>query len=137
MVRTIHAEKFTLYFHRYKDDFFFASLQTAQNLLSRLNILREVTHFPQNFEKNKQFTLFQHKACMGGGFMRSLSDILKVHKIEIFLASILKFVLFLCQLCQAIQILQKIFFDRAILGGGTTFPRSLKTMGNKNCFQPR
>ncbi len=23
MVRTIHAEKFTLYFHRYKDDFFF------------------------------------------------------------------------------------------------------------------
>ncbi len=35
---------------------------------------------------------------------------LKVHKIEIFLASILKFVIFLCYLCQNINILQKQFF---------------------------
>ncbi len=50
---------------------------------------------------------------------------LKVHKIEIFLASILKFVLFLY------------FHDWAILGRGTIFPRSPRTTGNKNCFQPR
>jgi hypothetical protein len=34
---------------------------------------------------------------------------LKVHKNEIFLASILKFVIFLCQLCQNIKILGKHF----------------------------
>jgi hypothetical protein len=53
------------------------------------------------------------------------------------LALILKFVLFLCKLRQNIKILQKNFVDWAILGGGTIFPRSLKTMRNKNCFQPR
>ncbi len=55
---------------------------------------------------------------------------LKVHKIEIFLASILKFVIFLCYLCQNIKILQKLFFDWASIGGGTTFPRSLRTTRN-------
>jgi hypothetical protein len=49
---------------------------------------------------------------------------LKVHKIEIFLASILKFVIFLCQLCQNIKILGKFFFDWTIMGGATIIPRS-------------
>ncbi len=46
---------------------------------------------------------------------------LKVHKIEIFLASILKFVLFLFKLCQNIKILPKKSFDWAIIGGGAIF----------------
>ncbi len=53
---------------------------------------------------------------------------LKVHKIEIFFASILKFVLFLYYLCQNIKILQKIF-DQAIIGGDTIFPLSLRLSG--------
>jgi hypothetical protein len=51
---------------------------------------------------------------------------LKVHKIEIFLASILKFVLFLCYLCQNVKILQKKFLDQAIIGGGAIFPLGQK-----------
>ncbi len=51
---------------------------------------------------------------------------LKVHKIEIFLASILKFVLFLYYLCQNIKILQKTFFNQAIIRGDTIFPLSLR-----------
>jgi hypothetical protein len=56
---------------------------------------------------------------------------LKVHKIEIFLASILKFVIFLYELCQNIKIFQKKFFDWASIGGCTIFPRSLKTTRNE------
>ncbi len=59
---------------------------------------------------------------------------LKVHKIEIFLASILKFVIFLCYLCQNINILPKKFLDWASIGGGTIFPRSLKTTRNEKKF---
>ena len=62
---------------------------------------------------------------------------LKVHKIEIFFGFDFEIRLFLCYLCQNIKILPKQFFDQAIIGGGTIFPRSLKTTGNKNCFQPR
>ncbi len=54
---------------------------------------------------------------------------LKVHKIEIFLASILNFVLFLYKLCENIKILQKKFFDQAIIGGDTIFPHSLRLSG--------
>ncbi len=61
-------------------------------------------------------------------------DRLKVHKIEIFLASILKFVIFLCQLCQNIKILQKKFLDWASIGGATIIPRSLKTTRNEKIF---
>jgi hypothetical protein len=52
------------------------------------------------------------------------------------MASILKFVLFLCKLCQNIKILQKKKFDWAIIGGGTIFPRSLKTTQNEKNFEP-
>ncbi len=41
---------------------------------------------------------------------------LKVHKIEIFLASVLKFVLFLYYLCQNIKILPKNFLIGPLLG---------------------
>ncbi len=51
---------------------------------------------------------------------------LKVHKIEIFLASFLKFALFLYYICQNIKILQKKIFDQAIIGGDTIFPLSLR-----------
>ncbi len=54
---------------------------------------------------------------------------LKGHKIEIFLVSILKFVLFLYQLCQNIKILPKKIFDQAITGGDTIFPLSLRLSG--------
>jgi hypothetical protein len=54
---------------------------------------------------------------------------LKVHKIEIFLASILKFVLFLYKLGQNIKILPKKFFFQAIIGGDTIFPLSLRLSG--------
>ena len=54
---------------------------------------------------------------------------LKVHKIEIFLASIFKFVLFLYKLCENIKIFQKIFFDQAIIGGDMIFPLSLRLSG--------
>ncbi len=47
------------------------------------------------------------------------------------MASILKFVIFLCKLCQNIKILQEKIFDWAIFGGGTIFPRSLKTTQNE------
>jgi hypothetical protein len=49
---------------------------------------------------------------------------LKVHKIEVFLASILKFVLFHCKLYINIKFLWKNFFDCASIGGGTIFPMS-------------
>jgi hypothetical protein len=35
------------------------------------------------------------------------------------------------------KILPKNFFDWAILGGDMIFPRSPRTTGIKNCFQPR
>ncbi len=46
---------------------------------------------------------------------------LKVHKIE---------------LCQNIKILPKKIFNRANIGGGTIFPRSLKTTRNEKIFEP-
>jgi hypothetical protein len=49
---------------------------------------------------------------------------------RIVLASILNFVLFQCYLCQNIKILEKKLFDWATIGGGTIFPRSLKTTRN-------
>ena len=62
---------------------------------------------------------------------------LKVHKIEIFLASILKFVLFLYKLGQNIKILPKKFFDQAIIRGDTIFPLSLRLRGIKfDIFTP-
>ncbi len=48
-----------------------------------------------------------------------------------FLASILKFVLFLYKLCQNITILQKNFFDQAITGGDMIFPLSSETKRNR------
>ncbi len=56
---------------------------------------------------------------------------------RIFLTPILEFALFLCYLCQNIKILQKKFFDWAILGGGTIFPRSPRTTGNEKKFLAR
>jgi hypothetical protein len=54
------------------------------------------------------------------------------------LASILKFVIFLCTLCQNINIfLAKKIFDWASIGGGTIFPRSPKTMRNGKKFGAR
>ncbi len=50
-------------------------------------------------------------------------------RLRFFLASILKFVLFLCQLRQNIKMLLKKFVDQAIIGGGTIFPRSLRLSG--------
>jgi hypothetical protein len=66
---------------------------------------------------------------------KSFRHPLKVHKIEIFLASILKCVIFLCQLCQNIKILGKQFFDWTIMGGATNLPRSLKTTRNEKHFK--
>ncbi len=63
-----------------------------------------------------------------------ISVLLKVHKIENFLTPILKFALFLCQLWQNINILQKTFVDWAIIGGGTIFPRSPRTTRNEKKF---
>ncbi len=60
---------------------------------------------------------------------------LKVHKIEFCLASILKFVLFLYKFWQNIKILHKKFSDWASIGGGTIFPRSLKTTRNEKKFE--
>ncbi len=62
---------------------------------------------------------------------------LKVHKIEIFLASILKFVIFLCYLCQNIKILQNKIFDWASIEEGMIFPRSVKTTRNEKKFWAR
>jgi hypothetical protein len=62
---------------------------------------------------------------------------LKVHKNEIFLASILNFVLFLCKLCINNKILVKNVFDWTIMGGATIIPRSLKTTRNEKNFQDR
>ncbi len=44
---------------------------------------------------------------------------------------ILEFALFLCYLCQNIKILQKKFFDWAIIGGGAIFARSPRTTRNE------
>ncbi len=63
------------------------------------------------------------------------NDPLKVHKIENFLTPILEFALFLCLLCQNINILPKKFFDWAIIGGGTIFPRSPRTTRNEKNFE--
>ncbi len=60
---------------------------------------------------------------------KMISFTLKVHKIEIFLASILKFAVFLYQLCKNIKILHKKFFDQAIIGEDTIFPLSLRLSG--------
>jgi hypothetical protein len=54
---------------------------------------------------------------------------------RIFLTPILEFALFLCYLCKNIKILPKIFFDWAIIGGGTIFPRSPRTTGNEKNFE--
>ncbi len=48
---------------------------------------------------------------------------------DFFLASILKFVLFLYYLCQNIKILQKKNFDQAVIGEDTIFPLSLRLSG--------
>jgi hypothetical protein len=53
------------------------------------------------------------------------------------LASILKFVIFLCYLCKNIKILQNKIFDWASIGGGTIFPRSLKTTQNEKICRAR
>ncbi len=63
------------------------------------------------------------------GRLKGFNSNLRVHKIEIFLASILKFVLFLYKLCENIKILLKKFFDQAIFGGDTIFPLSLRLSG--------
>jgi len=34
------------------------------------------------------------------------------------------------------KVLKKTIFDWALLRGGRIIPRSLKTTGNENCFQP-
>jgi hypothetical protein len=60
---------------------------------------------------------------------------LKVHKTEIFLASILKFVLFLCYLCQNIRILQKKFLIRPLLGEVRFFRVVLRLRGMKKNFE--
>jgi hypothetical protein len=54
--------------------------------------------------------------------------------LRFFLASILKFVLFLYYLCQNIKILQKNFFDQSIIGGDTIFPLSLRLSGIEFSF---
>jgi hypothetical protein len=48
---------------------------------------------------------------------------------RIFLAPILKFVLFRSQLAKNIKVLSKIFFDWASIGGDTIFPLSLRKRG--------
>jgi hypothetical protein len=49
---------------------------------------------------------------------------------RIFLASILN-------INMNMKFCKKTIFDWAIMGVGRIIPHSLKTMGNKNCFQPR
>jgi hypothetical protein len=56
---------------------------------------------------------------------------------RIFLASILNFVLFQCQLCINNKILVKNFFDWTIMGGATIIPRSPRTTQNEKMFQDR
>ncbi len=57
-------------------------------------------------------------------------------RMKIFLAMILKFVLFLCLLCLNIKIfLNK--FNGTFMGGGMILPRSLKTKRNNKNFQAR
>ncbi len=56
---------------------------------------------------------------------------------RIFLTPILEFEFFLCYLCQNIKILQKKIFDWAIIGGGTIFLSSPRTMGNEKKFCAR
>jgi hypothetical protein len=65
--------------------------------------------------------------------MRILYLCLKVHKIDIFLATILKFVLFLVSYVKILRFYQK-NFDWAIIGGGTIFPRSPWTTQNGKKF---
>ncbi len=59
---------------------------------------------------------------------------LKVHKNENFLASILNFVLFQCQLRINNKILVKKVLDWTIMGGATIIPRSPKTTRNEKKF---
>ncbi len=64
------------------------------------------------------------------------SRTLKAHKIEIVLASILKFVLFLYKLCQNIKILQKKKFDQAIIGGDTYTVSPTQGLSNGTNLEP-
>ena len=61
--------------------------------------------------------------------------VLKVHKIEIFLALILKFVFFLYYLCQNIKILQKKFLIGPLLGEVRFFRVVLGLWGMKKNFE--
>ncbi len=60
--------------------------------------------------------------------------ILKVHKIEIFFDSDFGIWLFLFSHVKILKFYKK-FFDWAIIGGGTIFPRSLKTTRNEKIFE--
>jgi hypothetical protein len=59
---------------------------------------------------------------------------LKVHKIENFFYSDFGICVISLLVMSNIKILQKIVFDWAIIGGGTIFPRSPRTTGNKKNF---
>ncbi len=54
-----------------------------------------------------------------------------------FLASILSFVMFHCQLCLNMKVLQRTIFDWPIMGKVGLFRVVLRLRGIKNCFQPR
>ncbi len=65
-------------------------------------------------------------------------DLLKVHKIDNFFSFDFEF----CTISLLVMLkyegfVKKQFLILPLWGGGRIIPPSLKTMGNKNCFQPR
>ncbi len=77
-------------------------------------------------------------SCLSSLVYRSSSLVsLKVHKIEIFIGFDLEICNISLIIRSNIKILQQNFFDWASIGGGTIFPRSLKTTGNEKKFWAR
>jgi hypothetical protein len=65
-------------------------------------------------------------------------SLLKVHKKDHFFGFAFEF----CTVSLLVMLnyegfLKKTIFDWSIMGGGRIIPRSLKTTGNKNSFQPK
>ncbi len=64
-------------------------------------------------------------------FKYVISHTLMVHKIEIFLGFDFEICIISLLVSQNMKIIQKIFFDQAIIGGDTIFPLSLRLSGIK------
>ncbi len=85
-----------------------------------LPTLHKIVKNSDPHSKSKQIQFYGKKPPLNlkafKGTVEQAGGRLKVHKIEIFLALILKFVLFLCQLCQNIKILPQKILIGPILG---------------------